>query len=118
MVSRFYCLSVNFTCVTINSGPGLSWTVNNDEIAVFDFTRFDPADGYPKQLQIRPRWSNEGITAEVTNGVIASRRPATINATMILRVSNISVLKGMTLTCQDSFNSSNAIRIVYRALRK
>ena len=118
MVSDYFCKSrsVIFTCVATKVSPGLFWRVNGKTISAFAFAIFDP--GYPRPVRFMSPWNNS-LTGEITDAVLASISPGTINATMTLEVRNISIFRnGTILKCKDAFISSNTLEIVSRPLCK
>ena len=95
---------VNFTCVGTEVTSTLFWLVNGSQVAAYGYSS---RDDLPEDLDIEPPL--DGVTAVITE---VDRTTNTLfNITSIFSVSDVTVLNGSSLQCEDSNNASNILMI-------
>ena len=95
---------VNFTCVGSGITSSLFWLVNGSEVAAYGYRTNHE---FPFVLDVDPPL--DGETAIVTD--VDGPTDNVFNITSILSVSNVTVLNGASLQCEDSQDASNILRI-------
>ena len=98
-----YC-PVNFTCVGSGITSSLFWLVNGSEVAAYGYRTNHE---FPFVLDVDPPL--DGETAIVTD--VDGPTDNVFNITSILSVSNVTVLNGASLQCEDSQDASNTLMI-------
>ena len=102
---------VVFTCTATDISIILEWQLNGSVISDY---RFVPGQDFPQNVSLRSQ--APAVTVQVTNATgIAGTSSANIIST--LSVSNVSILNGFSLHCQDGlFVPSNTKDIVVTRL--
>ena len=96
-----------FTCRGIRTGIILDWTLNGVRISTYTFSR---RNEFPQNLTLIN--TSLDINIQLVNASTNSQDPNSINSISTLSVSDVSILNGSSLQCQDSQeHESNAVTI-------
>ena len=95
---------VNFTCVGTEITSSLFWFVNGSEVADYGYRA---GQEFPFVLDVDP--PVDGVTAIITD--VDGPTDNVFNITSILSVSNVTVLNGASLQCENSQDASNILMI-------
>ena len=105
--SGTYCPGpVTFTCVGTQTHMSLFWLVNSSSVITYGFR---DTDTFPFPLSVSPPL--DGVMATVTDASISPPGASTIDITSVLSVSDVSVLNGASLQCENNEIQSNMLRI-------
>lgn len=96
--------SVNFTCVGTEIISSFSWIIGRTNST---YTFQDSHTQFPIPLAIDPPL--EGVTAEVASAFCNPSITNTIDVTIVLSASDVSVLNGTSLQCENAAAGAHAV---------
>ena len=98
-----------FTCTGTGITIVIEWRLNNN--SVISVYRFERGHTFPRNVPLLPEAPvpDNAVVVQVTNAT-ENVEARTINITSTLSVSNVSILTGSVLHCQDGLEDRSSLK--------